>query len=680
MKDYHATGAKARMGASVAEAILALPRQTKRFIMVCADAVAIPTALWAALALKFDRLDPALERTFAYFLVAIASALFFFAVFGLYRAVIRFVGPRAMLTVIAGVSLSVLVLAAFDRLVASHQIPLSAFGIYWALALPYVGGSRFVARYLFLYRTGARGKSVARVAIYGAGNAGARACSVLLGGTDFEPVAFIDDKKSLQGSNINGVRVYAAESLPELVRQRKVDRILLAMPSASRRRRREILSELEPLGVRVQSLPNLSDLISGRAQISELRDVDVSDLLGRDPVPPRPKLFGSCIRGKCVLVTGAGGSIGSELCRQIVRLGPSRLVLFEMSELALYNIERELEEIAAHERLTVEIVPLLGNAHHRHRVREVLSAFAVQTVYHAAAYKHVPIVEHNVVEGIHNNVISTWYTAEAALETGVETFVLISTDKAVNPANVMGATKRLAELVLQALQERTTHTRFCMVRFGNVLASSGSVVPLFQEQIRRGGPVTVTHPDVIRYFMTIPEAAQLVVQAGSMANGGDVFVLDMGRPVRIDDLARRLVNLMGLTVRDANNPDGDIEIEYTGLRAAEKLFEELLIGSNVTGTDHPMILRAIEHRLPWSKMQQLLNELLVALASFDCHRALALLAESVAEYQAEVEIRDYVWTRKAVLPHAPAAKVADFAAKRRLSEAGKPSQGQTPLA
>ncbi len=314
-------------------------------------------------------------------------------------------------------------------------------------------------------------------------------------------------------------------------------------------------------------------------------------------MPPKPRLFGSCIRGKCVLVTGAGGSIGSELCRQIIRLSPSRLVLFEMSEIALYNIERELEEVAAHEDLTVEIVPLLGNAHHRHRVREVLAAFGVQTVYHAAAYKHVPIVEHNVVEGIHNNVISTWYTAEAALETGVETFVLVSTDKAVNPANVMGATKRLAELVLQALQERTTQTRFCMVRFGNVLASSGSVVPLFQEQIRRGGPVTVTHRDVIRYFMTIPEAAQLVIQAGSMAKGGDVFVLDMGRPVRIDDLARRLVNLMGLTVRDANNPEGDIEIEYTGLRTAEKLFEELLIGTNVTGTDHPMIMRAMEHRL-----------------------------------------------------------------------------------
>lgn len=678
MKDLHAPSRPASLRVGTAASILALPRRTKRLIMATADAVAIPTALWAALALKFDRLDPALDRTLAYFLVAAGSALFFFAVLGLYRAVVRFMGPKAVLTVIAGVSLSVLVLVAFDRLAASHQVPLSAFGIYWALALPYVGGSRFVARYLFLRSRGS-GRPVTRVAIYGAGNAGARVCSILLGGPDFEPVAFIDDKRSLQGSSINGVRVYGPEALPDLVRQRRIDRILLAIPSASRRRRREILTGLEPLGVHVQSLPNLSDLIAGKAQISELRDVEVSDLLGRDPVPPRPKLFGSCIRGKCVLVTGAGGSIGSELCRQILRLGPTRLVLFEMSELALYNIERELEEEAAHERLTVEIVPLLGNAHHRHRVREVLATFGVQTVYHAAAYKHVPIVEYNVVEGIHNNVISTWYTAEAALETGVETFVLISTDKAVNPANVMGATKRLAELVLQALQERTTHTRFCMVRFGNVLASSGSVVPLFQEQIRRGGPVTVTHPDVIRYFMTIPEAAQLVVQAGSMAKGGDVFVLDMGRPVRIEDLARRLINLMGLTVRDGSNPDGDIEIEYTGLRTAEKLFEELLIGSNVTGTDHPMIMRAIEHRLSWPKMQQILNELLVALASFDCHSALALLAESVAEYEADADIRDYVWTRKAVLPHAPAAKVADFAAKRRLSEAAKPTQGQNPV-
>lgn len=679
MKDEYEGGSRwhVSIGASAAQALLALPRQQKRLIMLLADAVAIPLALWAALILKFDRLDPFIERTAAYFLVALSASLVTFSMLGLYRAVIRFMGPRAMLTVVTGVTLAVAIVVVFDRFVSNSEVPLSAFAIFWALALLYAIGSRFFVRYLFSQTL--NGKSAARVAIYGAGDAGARLSTVLLGGPDFEPVAFIDDKKSLQGSSINGLTVFGPEVLPQLVREQQIDRVLLAMPSASRRRRREILTALEPLGLHVQSLPHLTDLIAGKARIDELRDVEVGDLLGRDPVPPNPRLFGSCIRGKCVLVTGAGGSIGSELCRQILQLSPSRLVLFEMSEIALYTIERELNEIASRDRLTVEVVPLLGNAHHRQRVREVLSAYNVQTVYHAAAYKHVPIVEHNVVEGVHNNVISTWYTAEAAIETGVETFVLISTDKAVNPANVMGATKRLAELVLQGLQERTATTRFCMVRFGNVLASSGSVVPLFQEQIRRGGPLTVTHPDVIRYFMTIPEAAQLVIQAGSMAKGGDVFVLDMGRPVRIDDLARRMVNLMGLTVRDADNPEGDIEIEYTGLRTAEKLFEELLIGTNVTGTDHPMILRAIEHRLPWMRMQQILNELLVALASFDCHRALGLLAESVAEYNGQgMEIRDYVWMRKQVVPHSSDAKIADFAAKRRSSEAAVKPHEQRP--
>ena len=679
MKDMDAARRHTSLSASAAGAILALPRQTKRLIMLAADAVAMPLAFWVALVLKFDRISPAVSGISDYFVVAILSSLIVFSLLGLYRAVIRFMGPRAMMTVALGVTLSVLVVIGYDRLLAqtqAPQVPLSAFAIYWALALLYASGSRFVVRYLF--SRARNGKPATRVAIYGAGDAGARLSSVLLGGPDFEPVAFVDDKKNLQGSNINGLRVHPPEILADLVRRLDIERILLAMPSASRRRRREVLTGLEQLGVHVQSLPHLSDLIAGKAHIDELREVDVSDLLGRDAVPPNPHLFGSCIRGKCVLVTGAGGSIGSELCRQILRLSPSRLVLFEMSELALYTIERELNELAERERLTIEVVPLLGNAHHRHRVREVLGAFGVQTVYHAAAYKHVPIVEHNVIEGVHNNVISTWYTAEAAIETGVETFVLVSTDKAVNPANVMGATKRLAELVLQALQERSGSTRFCMVRFGNVLASSGSVVPLFQEQIRRGGPVTVTHPDVIRYFMTIPEAAQLVIQAGSMAKGGDVFVLDMGRPVRIDDLARRMIGLTGLTVRDANNPDGDIEIEYTGLRAAEKLFEELLIGSNVTGTDHPMILRAMEHRLAWARMQQVLNDLLIALASFDCARTLALLVESVAEYDQSQQIRDYVWTRKSVQPHAGDAKIADFAAKRRLSEGNKPGHGQTP--
>jgi len=679
MKDkFEAAGHHTSLGASAAELILALPRQQKRFIMVLADAVAIPSSLWLALVLKFDRLDPNLERTAAYFLLALGASVLIFSMLGLYRAVIRFMGPRSMLTVVTAVTLSVAVVVLGDRFLSKSEIPLSAFAIFWAISLLYAIGSRFFVRYLFSATL--NGKPATRVAIYGAGDAGARLSNVLLGGPDFEPVAFVDDKKSLQGSSINGLTVFGLDVLPQLVRERQINRILLAMPSASRRRRREILTALEPLGLHVQSLPHLTDLIAGKARIDELRDVDVADLLGRDSVPPNPRLFSSCIRGKCVLVTGAGGSIGSELCRQILQLSPTRLVLFEMSEIALYTIERELKEIATRDHLAVDVVPLLGNAHHRQRVREVLSAYSVQTIYHAAAYKHVPIVEHNVVEGIHNNVISTWYTAEAAIETGVETFVLISTDKAVNPANVMGATKRLAELVLQGLQERSSGTRFCMVRFGNVLASSGSVVPLFQEQIRRGGPVTVTHPDVIRYFMTIPEAAQLVIQAGSMAKGGDVFVLDMGRPVRIDDLARRMVNLMGLTVRTADNPEGDIEIEYTGLRTAEKLFEELLIGTNVTGTDHPMILRAMEHRLPWIRMQQLLNDLLVALSGFDCHRALALLTEAVAEYNGQgIEISDYVWTRKQVLPHVSDAKIADFAAKRRSSEAaGKPSHEQRP--
>ena len=648
--------------------LLTLPRRFKRLIMIASDATMLPLVLWISLVLKYDRLF-AIERYGHLLAATLAIGLTVFSALGLYRAVIRFMGPKAMATVVLAVTLSVALLGLYDRAFGVWQLPLSALAMFWAAAILYVAGSRFLVRSLFFY--GIKGRAAKRVAIYGAGEAGAKLASILLGGPDFEPVAFIDDKRSLQGNDINGLKVFDHTALPALVQKKGIERVLLAMPSASKRRRREILTTLEPFGIHVQLLPDLSEIISGTARIDELQDVQVADLLGRDAVPPNPQLFASCIRGKSVLVTGAGGSIGSELCRQIMKLAPRRVVLFEMSEIALYNIERELVGLALSEKMNVQIVPLLGNAHHRHRVREVLGTYGIQTVYHAAAYKHVPIVEHNVIEGIHNNVISTWYAAEAALETGVETFVLISTDKAVNPANVMGATKRLAELVLQALQVRTTQTRFCMVRFGNVLDSSGSVVPLFKEQIRRGGPVTVTHPDVIRYFMTIPEAAQLVIQAGAMAKGGDVFVLDMGRPVRIDDLARRMINLMGLSVRDGANLEGDIEIQYTGLRAAEKLFEELLIGSNITGTDHPMILRAMEHSIPWERMQQLLNELLIALASFDCRRAVGLLAESVAEYRQTQDLRDSVWTQKTLVASADDHKVADFAAKRRLAEGGK---------
>src|SRR6202050_1052414 len=439
--------------------------------MVGTDGVMLPVALWGARVLKFDRLSFDFSAYGDLFLVATASALVIFAFLGLYRAVIRFMGLHALASVGGGVAVSVVALAGYDRLARSVHVAPSVLAIYAALALVYLAGSRFLVRYLVFF--GRNGRAAKFVAIYGAGDAGARLSSVLLGGPDFQPVAFIDDKRSLHDSRINGIRVYGREALPQLIRDHDIERVLLAIPTASQRRKQEILRVLEPLGIHVQSMPDLSDIISGVAHIDELRDVDVADLLGRDAVPPDPRLFASCIRGKSVMVTGAGGSIGAELCRQIVRLGPCRLVLFEMSELALYTIEGELTEYLAHENVITEIIPLLGNAHHRHRVREVLSTYGIQTLYHAAAYKHVPIVEHNVVEGIHNNVISTWYTAEAARETGVETFVLVSTDKAVNPVNVMGATKRLAELVLQALQERTTTTRFCMVRFGNVLASPG---------------------------------------------------------------------------------------------------------------------------------------------------------------------------------------------------------------
>ena len=478
-----------------------------------------------------------------------------------------------------------------------------------------------------------------------------------------------------RGKQINGITVHPPQDLTTLVTNRKIDKVLLAMPSVSRRRRREILAHLELLGVHVQSLPDLADIISGAARIDELRDVDVADLLGRDPVPPNPRLFERCIRGRNVLVTGAGGSIGSELCRQILKLAPNRLILNELSEFALYNIERELRGTIERHQLTIELVPLLGDAGDRRRMLDILETYGVQTLYHAAAYKHVPIVEHNIIPGIQNNVISTLNAAEAALEAGVETFLLVSTDKAVNPTNVMGASKRFAELMLQGLQERSRTTRFCMVRFGNVLDSSGSVVPLFREQIRAGGPITVTHPQVVRYFMTIPEAAQLVIQAGSMATGGDIFVLNMGHPVKISDLAKRMINLMGLTVRDDAHPDGDIEIRYTGLRPAEKLFEELLIGNNVGGTDHVMIMRALEQRLPWNRVRGLLDRLINSLEHFDCARAVGLLHEAISEYQPAKELHDHVWQSQAVLAPSGStdSNVTSLMARRRHADSTPPA-------
>lgn len=646
---------------------LHLPRSTKKVVMILADGVMLPFSLFIAISLRLGTVDHVAQIGPWPYLLTLAISLPVFIKLGLYRAIVRYVGGKAIRMLFAAVTLSAaLMFFASSYTWRGMKVPYASFVIYWALALIYVAGSRALVRYAsFAY--GVHSQRREPVAIYGAGDAGAQLSTLLLSEGAFEPVAFFDDKHALQRGHINGLTVYPPSELPEIIEDYGVRRILLAMPAASRRRRQEILSSIGSSGVRVQSMPELSDIVSGRARIDEIRDVDVNDLLGRDPVPPNPSLFKSCIEGKCVLVTGAGGSIGSELCRQIITLSPRRLVLVENSELALYTTDAELRQITAREGYQVEILPLLGSVHHRHRISEIMLTCGVQTVYHAAAYKHVPIVEHNMIEGLHNNVIGTWHTGEAAMEVGVETFVLISTDKAVNPANIMGATKRFAELVLQGLQARTTRTRFCMVRFGNVLGSSGSVVPLFREQIRSGGPVTVTHRDVIRYFMTIPEAAQLVIQAGAMGKGGDVFVLDMGQPVRIDDLARRMISLMGLTVRDDHNPDGDIEIRYTGLRTAEKLYEELLIGSNVTGTAHPRIMRAVEHSLPWERVRQLLEELLEALGTFDCKRALGSLSAAVAEYDSDLEIKDYVWTRRMAMVGRSDAKVAVMP-RRRISD------------
>jgi FlaA1/EpsC-like NDP-sugar epimerase len=639
----------------------ALPRRAKSLIAIAADAAAVPILLILAVALRRASITEALHLPISLYATACVVAVASFWLIGMYRSVFRFITHGALHTAFFGVALAVSLLAIVDFGLLGRPISFNALTIFGALLLLYLFVSRSLVREFVNYRRVAG----QRIAIYGAGSAGVQLLRSLREGGQYVPIAFVDADRALQGTLVAGLKVHAPDAISTLVRRKGVASVLLAMPSCSHSSRQRILQTLESLPVAVRTVPSLSDIVVGRATVSDVRDVDAGDLLGRLPVAAYVSVMRACIAGKVVMVTGAGGSLGAELCRQIVRLGPSRLVLLEMSEAALYQIERELQLQIQREAADVEIVALLGKARHRHRVREILLRYGVQTIYHAAAYKHVPIVEQNIIEGVYNNVFSTWNTALAALECRVDSFVLISTDKAVNPTNVMGATKRFAELTLQALQERSMHTRFCMVRFGNVLDSSGSVVPLFREQIKNGGPVTVTHRDVIRYFMTIPEAAQLVLQAGAMARGGDVFVLNMSEPVRIADLAARMIRLMGLTVKDETNPEGDIEIVYTGLRPAEKLFEELLIGKNVTHTDHPMILRAMEHRLSWAELRALLEELESALEMFDCDRALDILIRAVAEYRPAEAIHDLVWQR------GPVADAARSNVARLAAHAGR---------
>lgn len=610
---------------------LKLSRRQKQLVAVATDYILLLIAFWSALALRFETLAPGYSAYGWQMFAAPILAIPIFIRLGLYRAVIRFMEDRVLFVVAGGVTLSVLLLAALAALTHSTGLSRGVLGIYWLLAIVYVGATRFLARSYFL-RTERQQDSRKHVVIYGAGRSGTQLALALKAGRDYLPVAFVDDNPAIQTIELAGLRVHSPDELPGIIAVKDVDEVLLAVPSASRTRRAEIINSLEHLHCKVKLLPSMSELVSGNITAESIREVEIEDLLGRDTVSPDLSLLGKCITGKVVLVSGAGGSIGSELCRQIVRMKPLRLVLMELSEFALYSIEQELSALCAGKNLPVEIIPLLGSVIHLHRNERVMKSFGVQTVYHAAAYKHVPLVEHNPVEGVRNNAVGTRRMAEAALVAGVETFVLISTDKAVRPTNVMGATKRLAELVLQGLARNEGGTRFCMVRFGNVLGSSGSVVPLFRKQIAAGGPITLTHPEITRYFMTIPEAAQLVIQAGSMGQGGEVYVLDMGKPVRIMDLARRMIHLCGLTVKSEDQPDGDIAIEIVGLRPGEKLYEELLIGQNVEGTVHPLIMRAYEHELPWSVLAERLSALDVACQSFAYEQVLELLASLVHEY------------------------------------------------
>jgi len=610
---------------------LSMSRRRKQAISIIVDFVLLLFAFWSAIALRLESAWPNVDAYKWQMVAAPVLAIPIFIRLGLYRAVIRFMEDRVVFVVTGGVTASVLLLAAALALTHTTDVSRGVLAIYWLLAILYVGATRFLARSYFLRAERSQDSRI-RVAIYGAGRAGTQLAYALRAGREYFPVAFFDDDVTLHNSEMGGLRVYPPSDLDSVLAAKQFDELLLAIPSANRVRRAEIIDRLEGLHCKVKLIPGMADVVSGNISLDAIREVEIEDLLGREAVAPDTQLLGKCIKGKVVLVSGAGGSIGSELCRQIVRLLPKRLVLMELSEFALYSIEQELLGISAGLARTVEIVPLLGSVMHQHRNEMVMRGFGVQTVYHAAAYKHVPLVEHNPIEGVRNNAGGTRRMAEAALAAGVETFVLISTDKAVRPTNVMGATKRLAELTLQALAKKGGTTRFCMVRFGNVLGSSGSVVPLFRKQIAAGGPITLTHAEITRYFMTIPEAAQLVIQAGSMGKGGEVYVLDMGKPVKIIDLARRMVHLSGLEVRDEKRPDGDISIEIVGLRPGEKLYEELLIGENVEGTSHPLIMRAYEHEMPWGLLAEQLDVLDAACRDFDYEKVLEVLGVLVKEY------------------------------------------------
>ena len=634
--------------AQSALSLLRLPRAVKRLVALSVDASVCVLTVWVAFYLRLGEFVTLVGPPKWAVLAALAFALPLFIVFGLYRAIFRFSGWPALMTVAQAIAVYSLLYAAIFTAVGVDGVPRTVGLIQPLLLLLVVGGSRALARYWLggMYQSQLRVGDTAKVLIYGAGNAG-RQLSVAIGNTSsMRVVGFLDDDPRLQGRVLNGLPIYRPNDLVSLVSSLSIRDVLLALPTISRKRRNEILNQMLQAKVSVRTLPSVAELVEGKVSTLDLRELDIEDLLGRDPVEPDQGLLSKNLKNKVVLVTGAGGSIGSELCRQIVQASPSVLLLVEQSEFALYAIHQELLALSALRPL--KLVPLLGSVRDEQRIDTIFNAWRPETIFHAAAYKHVPLVEHNPVEGIKNNVFGTLVVAQAAAKYGVADFVLISTDKAVRPTNIMGASKRLAEMVLQAIDHEPidggirTRTRFSMVRFGNVLGSSGSVVPKFRRQIRDGGPITLTHKEIARYFMTIPEAAQLVIQAGAMAEGGDVFVLDMGQPVKIMDLARRMVELSGLVVRDEQEPDGDIAIEIIGLRPGEKLYEELLIGDNPIETKHERIMKARERVMPWSVLEQHLAVLQTALADQDNEKIRSVLTELVTGYTASKDIVDWV--------------------------------------
>jgi FlaA1/EpsC-like NDP-sugar epimerase len=622
---------------------LSRPRKIKRIISVIADCFIVMISLWIAFSLRFSEFYIPPENQLWIFFLGPVIAIPIFIRLGLYRAIVRYIGLHALGTIFKAVTLYTLIFSVIVLISSelSGLVPRTVYGINGLLLLLIIGGSRLLVRWWVTNHLASfKQKDILQVyvppvIIYGAGKAGIQLAAALNAGQKMKAVAFIDDDKSLNNQTINGVTTYSFDKLPRLIEKYQVRDVLLAMPSISRNKRNAILEKLEPYPFHVKTLPDLVDLAEGKISVSDIKEVDIADILGREAVEPINHLLSSNIQNKSVLVTGAGGSIGSELCRQIVKLKPKLIVLYELNEFSLYSIEQELLQLEP----TLPIYALLGSVQNQSRLERLCTMYSVETIYHAAAYKHVPLVENNSIEGVRNNVFGTLNCAQAAINCHVETFVLISTDKAVRPTNTMGATKRFAELILQALANHAK-TRFTMVRFGNVLDSSGSVVPLFRQQIANGGPVTVTDARIIRYFMTIPEAAELVIQAGALGKGGDVFVLDMGDPVSILELAKRMIHLSGFQERDGVNLDGDIEISFTGLRPGEKLYEELLIGENVSSTEHKKIMRAEEMVIPWPKLEAILSDLAFACDNNDFEQVRAILKQHVDGFKPQCVITD----------------------------------------